>query len=67
MELSLTIGDLQDNPHVWWDPALVARVVEEYVQKWDIDAIITFDDHGVTGHINHRATAAGVKYQPTVT
>jgi len=45
---------------------LVARVVEEYVQKWDIDAIITFDDGGVTGHINHRATAAGVRYRLTV-
>jgi len=42
---------------------LVAEVVEEYVKKWGIDAIITFDDRGVTGHINHRATAAGVRYQ----
>jgi len=66
MESSLTIRGLQDDPHVWWDPALVAQVVEEYVQRWGIDAIITFDDRGVTGHINHRATAVGVRYKFTI-
>lgn len=66
VEQNLIIRDLQDNPHVWWDPVLVAEIVEEYVQKWGIDSIITFDDRGVTGHINHRATAAGVRYKFTI-
>lgn len=48
---------------MWWDPALVAKIVEEHVQKWGIDVIITFDERGVTGHINHRSTAAGVTYE----
>jgi hypothetical protein len=47
---------------VWWDTDLVAKNVEEYVKKWKIDAIITFDDGGVSGHINHRAVSAGVRY-----
>jgi N-acetylglucosaminylphosphatidylinositol deacetylase len=55
---------LQDNPTVWWDTDLVEKTVEEYVQRWKIDAIITFDDRGVSGHINHRAVAAGVRYNP---
>jgi N-acetylglucosaminylphosphatidylinositol deacetylase len=38
--------------------------VEKCVKRWKIDAIITFDDGGVSGHINHRAVAAGVKYVP---
>jgi N-acetylglucosaminylphosphatidylinositol deacetylase len=41
---------------------LVENVIEEYVKRWKIDAIITFDDGGVSGHINHRAVAAGVRY-----
>ena len=53
---------LQDNPKVWWDTDLIAKIVEEYVKKWKIDAIITFDDGGVSGHINHRAVSAGVRF-----
>jgi N-acetylglucosaminylphosphatidylinositol deacetylase len=37
--------------------------VEEYVNKWKIDAMITFDDGGISGHINHRAVATGVRYR----
>jgi hypothetical protein len=40
--------------------------VAEYVKKWKIDAIITFDDGGVSGHINHRAVGAGVRYSPVL-
>lgn len=50
---------------MWWDTDLVAKIVGEHVKKWKIDSIITFDDGGVSGHINHRAVAAGVKYPPT--
>ena len=53
---------LQDNPKAWWDTDLIAQIVAEYVKKWKIDAIITFDDGGVSGHLNHRAVAAGVRY-----
>lgn len=49
---------------MWWDTDLVAKIVGEHVKKWKIDSIITFDDGGVSGHINHRAVAAGVKYPP---
>jgi N-acetylglucosaminylphosphatidylinositol deacetylase len=58
----LTSRELQDNPQLWWDTDLVENVIEEYVKRWKIDAIITFDDGGVSGHINHRAVAAGVRY-----
>ncbi|KAK0630944.1 putative deacetylase LmbE-like domain-containing protein [Bombardia bombarda] len=60
--------DLQDNPKVWWDTALIERIVDDYVRKWHIDAIITFDEGGVSGHINHRAVSAAVtKYASTNT
>ena len=58
---------MQDNPKVWWDTNTVAQVVEEYVKTWKIDAIITFDDGGVSGHINHRAVAAGVRHHVLTT
>ncbi|KAL2258406.1 hypothetical protein VTK26DRAFT_8295 [Humicola hyalothermophila] len=54
--------DLQDNPKVWWNTTLIESIVDEHVAKWDVDAIITFDDGGVSGHINHRAVSAAVSH-----
>ncbi|OAA62773.1 N-acetylglucosaminyl phosphatidylinositol deacetylase [Niveomyces insectorum RCEF 264] len=53
---------LQDNPRAWWDTELVASLVRDHVQKWEIDVIITFDAGGVSGHINHRAVSAAVSH-----
>jgi len=36
------------------------EVVEEYIKKWKVDAIITFDEGGISGHINHRAVSAAI-------
>jgi N-acetylglucosaminylphosphatidylinositol deacetylase len=44
----------------------VAKIVGEYVKKWKVDSIITFDDGGVSGHINHRAVGAGVRYRLSI-
>ncbi|KAM7217581.1 hypothetical protein V8F06_006965 [Rhypophila decipiens] len=52
--------ELQDNPTVWWNTDLIESMVHETVKRWEIDAIITFDSGGVSGHINHRAVSAAV-------
>ncbi|KAK0639928.1 putative deacetylase LmbE-like domain-containing protein [Cercophora newfieldiana] len=63
---ALDLPELQDNPKVWWDTDLIAKIVHEHVLKWEVDAIITFDEGGVSGHINHRAVSAAVsKYAST--
>lgn len=31
--------DLQDNPKVWWDTEVIAKIVHEHVVKWDVDAV----------------------------
>ena len=61
--------ELQDGMDIHWAPELVA----DFVTKWcmqkeasdgpscKIDIIITFDDEGVSGHTNHKATFHGVK------
>ncbi|KAL1910608.1 hypothetical protein Sste5344_003505 [Sporothrix stenoceras] len=59
--IALDHPELQDNPTVWWDTALVQTIVQEYIDKWNIDAIITFDEGGVSGHINHRAVSAAIR------
>ncbi|GKT78236.1 glycosyltransferase family 32 protein [Colletotrichum tofieldiae] len=54
--------DLQDNPTAWWDAAIIQSILEDYVHKWNVSVIITFDEGGVSGHINHRAVSADVRY-----
>jgi len=50
---------LQDNITVLWDADVIAQVIEPYVMKNDISAILTFDRHGVSSHPNHQALPAG--------
>ncbi|OAA34143.1 N-acetylglucosaminyl phosphatidylinositol deacetylase [Metarhizium rileyi] len=58
--VALDHPDLQDNPKVWWEEAKIKSILKEYIEKWNIDAIITFDEGGVSGHINHRAVSSAV-------
>ncbi|CAK7265890.1 hypothetical protein SEPCBS57363_001821 [Sporothrix epigloea] len=58
--IALDHPELQDNPTIWWDTALVQTIVQDYITKWDIDVILTFDERGVSGHINHRAVSAAI-------
>ncbi|KAL1838454.1 hypothetical protein VTJ49DRAFT_2651 [Mycothermus thermophilus] len=60
--VALDHPELQDNPTVWWNTTLIEDIVREHVEKWKIDAIITFDEGGVSGHINHRAVSAAVRH-----
>ncbi|KAK0389897.1 hypothetical protein NLU13_3470 [Sarocladium strictum] len=53
--------DLQDDPTKWWDSTKIQDVVKGFVKKWEIDAIITFDNGGVSGHVNHRAISEAMR------
>jgi N-acetylglucosaminylphosphatidylinositol deacetylase len=50
----------RDHPTRVWPAALVAQLVEKYVDEWGIGAIVTFDKYGVSGHVNHMAVHHGV-------
>ncbi|KAL1970285.1 hypothetical protein VTN77DRAFT_5445 [Rasamsonia byssochlamydoides] len=53
--------DLQDNPKKWWDEDVVKDVLQKHVRMWNIDLIITFDQYGISGHVNHRSVSNGVR------
>jgi len=59
--VALDDPSLQDDPKAWWDTDLIQKHVAQHVKKWSIDAIITFDAGGVSGHINHRAVSAAIR------
>ncbi|KAA1067804.1 N-acetylglucosaminyl-phosphatidylinositol de-N-acetylase [Puccinia graminis f. sp. tritici] len=51
---------LPDSMSVWWPEDTINEFVKLYVDLWNIDLIITFDHHGVSGHTNHRAIASAL-------
>ncbi|CAI7637637.1 unnamed protein product [Penicillium crustosum] len=53
--------DLQDNPKKWWDENLVQDIIAPYIETWKADLIISFDQGGISGHVNHRAVSAGIR------
>ncbi|KAA1129658.1 N-acetylglucosaminyl-phosphatidylinositol de-N-acetylase [Puccinia graminis f. sp. tritici] len=52
--------NLPDSKSVWWPEDMINEFVWVYVDLWNIDLIITFDHHGVSGHPNHRAIASAL-------
>jgi N-acetylglucosaminylphosphatidylinositol deacetylase len=58
--LVLDRTDIQDDPKKWWDQDIISRIVQSKVKEWKIDAVLTFDSGGVSGHINHRAVSAAI-------
>ncbi|KAJ7970230.1 N-acetylglucosaminyl-phosphatidylinositol de-N-acetylase [Quillaja saponaria] len=52
--------DLQDGFGKVWNHTLLAKIIEDEMISHGINLIITFDDHGVSGHCNHRDVHFGV-------
>ncbi|KAJ1914288.1 N-acetylglucosaminyl-phosphatidylinositol de-N-acetylase [Tieghemiomyces parasiticus] len=53
---------LPDNPNKVWNIQLVARIIEKCVVDRGIGSIFTFDQRGVSGHMNHIAVNLGVQH-----
>ncbi|CAB4279560.1 unnamed protein product [Prunus armeniaca] len=52
--------DLQDGFGKVWNHNILAMIIEEEINSYGIDLIITFDNYGVSGHCNHRDVHYGV-------
>ena len=53
---------LQDGMDIEWPFEIIAKIVKEYLEKYqDIGGIVTFDEYGVSGHVNHRALFGALK------
>jgi N-acetylglucosaminylphosphatidylinositol deacetylase len=59
--ISLDLLNIQDNPEVWWPEQQLIPIIDEYIRLWSIDLLVSFDQHGISGHINHRALASAVR------
>ncbi|PQP92059.1 N-acetylglucosaminyl-phosphatidylinositol de-N-acetylase-like isoform X1 [Prunus yedoensis var. nudiflora] len=52
--------DLQDGFGEVWNHNILALIIEEEINSYGIDLIITFDNYGVSGHCNHCDVHYGV-------
>lgn len=52
--------DFSDGPREVWPPRKVADEVAGHLARFKIDAVVTFDRHGVSGHPNHCDVHRGV-------
>ncbi|CAG0886282.1 unnamed protein product [Darwinula stevensoni] len=57
----LNFTHLPDNPSLDWKPSLIAGLVLYHIEMLSCDAVVTFDNTGISGHVNHRALYLGVK------
>ena len=53
--LDFSYTKLRDDPSLRWRDEIVSEVVLHAIESQDIDTVITFDRHGVSGHKNHCA------------
>ncbi|KAI3495586.1 hypothetical protein L1887_37930 [Cichorium endivia] len=53
--------DFQDGFGKVWNSSELSKIVEKKILAHAIDTIITFDNHGVSGHCNHRDVHQGVR------
>ncbi|KAM7139655.1 LOW QUALITY PROTEIN: N-acetylglucosaminyl-phosphatidylinositol de-N-acetylase [Macrochelys suwanniensis] len=54
--------DLPDDPAVEWDTHLLSTFVIKHIETNNINLLITFDAGGVSGHANHIALYAALRY-----
>lgn len=47
------VTELQDDPTIEWKAQTVSRIIKKYVDVLGIQALITFDQEGVSKHPNH--------------
>ena len=54
--------DLPDDPTIMWPTVRTANIVNQHLHALDIDMVITFDDYGVSGHINHSSIHYAIEH-----
>ena len=60
--ICLNHPELQDGPTVVWSKFDIDRVLKQYLTMDRPIHLITFDEGGVSGHINHQYTCRGVQH-----
>ncbi|XP_055942358.1 N-acetylglucosaminyl-phosphatidylinositol de-N-acetylase-like isoform X2 [Argiope bruennichi] len=55
-------SQLPDNPHNKWSRLKVSSIILKYIRHLSATVVVSFDEYGISGHLNHIAVCEGVKY-----
>jgi len=61
---TLDLPDVRDGPKEVWSTQRIREIVQHYCSDSQIQLVVTFDDHGVTGHANHAALYKALTQEP---
>lgn len=53
---------LPDDPSVRWQDDVVASIVLNHIESYNIDTVVTFDKEGVSKHPNHKSLFCAMAY-----
>ena len=53
---------LRDDPGIRWREEVVSEAVVQTIYSYNIDTVLTFDRHGVSGHKNHSSVYSAMSY-----
>lgn len=53
---------MSDSPTCFWRKELVSRILKQYIETLAVEAVITFDLYGVSGHVNHISLYNGLRH-----
>jgi len=56
---------LPDDPDLIWNKGRVAQIIRKYFIQLSAKIIFSFDEYGVSGHLNHIAIHKGLEYLKT--
>jgi N-acetylglucosaminylphosphatidylinositol deacetylase len=58
----IMISDFVDGPNNEWNIEDIVQVINIAVKRWNVTTLLTFDEKGVSGHLNHITTYYAVKH-----
>ncbi|XP_067144284.1 N-acetylglucosaminyl-phosphatidylinositol de-N-acetylase [Centruroides vittatus] len=53
---------MPDDPMCLWREDLVGNIILKFIEKLSIDTVFTFDEKGISGHLNHKSLYNGLNY-----
>lgn len=58
----ISFRNLPDDPNAEWSISLASSVINKHIRAHSFNMVLTFDEHGVSGHANHIAIHKAVSH-----
>ena len=52
--------NMPDNIKKYWNNDIIVNYINQWIKKWNIDTIFTFDKYGISMHPNHKSISIAI-------